>query len=147
MFAISQFTLAALIILVVLNIILRKVWHAIFGTYDFVGFMTSVIVAFGVGYLALRKGHIAVDMLMEKFPQRVQAWIDSITSLLSFGIFGVVTWQCVVFGNAVLKSGERSMTSLTPFYPFLWGLALGFAILCLVLFMDFIKNMAKAVKG
>lgn len=147
MFAISQVSLAALIILVVLNIILRKVWHAIFGTYDFVGFMTSIIVAFGVGYLALRKGHIAVDMFMEKLPKRVQAWIDGIGSLLSFGIFGVVTWQCVVFGNAVLKSGERSMTSLTPFYPFLWVLAVGFAILCLVLFMDFIKNLAKAVKG
>ena len=146
-FQISVICVAALMVLVMLNIILRKVWHSIYGTYDYVGFITTLMVTFGIGYLAMKKGHIAVDLIVEKLPQRIQAIIDAFGNILSFGIFALVSYQCIVFGNSVLKSGEISMTSLTPYYPFLYGMALGVALLCLVILLYFIKCVVKAVKG
>jgi|WetSurMetagenome_2_1015567.scaffolds.fasta_scaffold312751_2 TRAP-type C4-dicarboxylate transport system permease small subunit len=147
LFQISKICVFALMVLVVMNIILRKAWHSIYGTYDYVGFITTIMVTFGIGYLAYKKGHIAVDLLVERFPRRVQAIIDGIGSILSFGIFALISWQLIIYGNGVLKSGEHTLTSMTPFYPFVYGISLGMALLCLVLLVDFIKCLTKAVKG
>jgi TRAP-type C4-dicarboxylate transport system permease small subunit len=147
LFQISKICVFSLMVLIVMNIILRKAWHSIYGTYDYVGFITTIMVTFGIGYLALKKGHIAVDLIMERFPKRVQAIIDGFGTILSFGVFALISWQLIIYGNGVLKSGEHTLTSMTPFYPFVYGISLGIALLCLVLLFEFVKCLTKAVKG
>ena len=145
-FQISKAGVAALMILIVVNIILRKVWHSIYGTYDYVGFITALMVAFTIGYLALQKGHIAVDLLMDRFPKRFQAIVALITNLLCLAMFSLVAWSCVVLGNSVYQSGERSFNSLTPYYPFLYGISLGVALLCLAILFEIIENLMTLVR-
>jgi len=144
---IAQAAVVAMLLLLIGNILGRKVWKPIYGTFDFVSFINTILVAFAIPYCALKKGHTQVELVLERFSQRVQGIIDGITGILSLGIFSLITWQCVVFAIDMKRSGELSMTSLVPFYPYVYGIAFGCALLCLVILADLIKSAAKAVRG
>lgn len=144
---VAQFGVFAMMLLAVVNILLRIVWRPITGTYDFVSFIGATLVAFALAYCAVQKGHIQVELAVARFPKRVQGIIDSITGILSLGIFAVVTWRCVVFANDMWRHGELSMTSLLPFYPYIYGIAFGCGLLCLVILVDLMHSLGKAVKG
>jgi len=144
---IAQLAVMAMLLLVVGNILLRVVWKPIFGTYDFVGFISAILVSFPLAYCAVQKGHIQVELVVSRFSQRAQGIIGSITGILSLGIFAVISWQCVLLANDKWRLGELSMTALLPFHPYIYGVAFGCILLCLVILVDLIKSMAKAAKG
>lgn len=144
---IAQVAVVAMMLLVVGNILGRKVWKPIYGSFDFVGFLGAIIVAFAIAYCALKKGHIEVELVMAQLPDRVQGVIGVLTHTLSLGIFILITWQCIVLGNDMRRSGELSMTALVPSYPYIYSVAFGCALLCVVILVDLMKSLVKAVKG
>lgn len=144
---IAQFGVVAMMLLAVGNILLRIVWRPIFGTYDIIEFIGAILVAFAIAYCAVQRGHIQVELVVARFPQRVQGIIGSITGLLSLGIFALITWQCLVLASDMWRVGEVSMSALLPFYPYIYGVGFGCALLCLVILVDLGKSLAKAAKG
>jgi TRAP-type C4-dicarboxylate transport system permease small subunit len=144
---IAQVALVGMMLLAVGNILGRMIWKPIYGTFDYIGFLGVIIVAFSIAYCALKKGHIEVELVMARLPERVQGIIGSIIYTLSLGLFTLVSWQCIVLGNDMRRSGELSMTALVPFYPYIYAIAFGCALLCVVILMDITKSLVKAVKG
>lgn len=144
---IAQAAVVAMLLLLVVDVLGRKLWKPIYGTYDYVSFINAILVAFSIPYCALKRGHTHVEAVVERFPERVQGIIGGITGILGLGIFSLVTWQCVVLAIDMRRLGEVSMTSLLPFYPYIYGVAFGCALLCLVILADLIQSAVKAVKG
>jgi TRAP-type C4-dicarboxylate transport system permease small subunit len=144
---IAQVGVFAMFLIIFINILLRQFWKPIFGTYDYVCFIAAIVVAFAMANCAVHKGHTQVDLLVGRLSQRNQAIMGSITGFLSLGLFIVITWQCIVFGNDMRRAGEVSMTTLLPFYPYIYAVAFGCALLSLVILVEFIKSLVKAVKG
>lgn len=144
---IAQVAVVVMMLLVVGNIIGRKIWKPIYGTFDFVGFLGAILVGFALAYCALKKGHIEVELVMARLPDRVQGMVGILTHTLSLGIFILITWQCIVLGNDMRRSGELSMTALVPSYPYIYAVAFGCALLCMVILMDIAKSLLKAVRG
>lgn len=144
---IAQIGVFVMFLLIIGNILGRKVWKPIYGTYDYVCFIAAIVVAFALAYCALQKGHIQVEVLVARFSERAQGIIGSITNILSLGIFSLITWQCVVLANDMRRAGELSMTALVPFYPYIYAIAFGCALLCLVILADLIKSLVKVMKG
>jgi TRAP-type C4-dicarboxylate transport system permease small subunit len=141
----AQCAAVAMMLIVVGNIVSRIIWRPIYFTYDVVMILGSIVVAFALGYCAIQRGHIAVEIVMERFSQRVQAIVDSITGILGVGIFAIVAWQCLVYGTDMRRCGEVSMSVYIPLYPFIYGVGFGCALLCLVTLVDLIKALDKAV--
>jgi TRAP-type C4-dicarboxylate transport system permease small subunit len=144
---ISQAGVFAMLVLVIGNILGRKVGKPIYGAFDYACFLSAILVAFAIPYCGMKRGHIRVEMFVAQLPGRVQGIIDSITNILGFGIFSLITWQCVVLANDMRRAGELSMTSLTPFYPYIYAIAFGCGLLCIVILIDLIKSLIKVVKG
>lgn len=145
-FRVSQFCVLAMMTILVLNIILRKVWHPITGAYDFVSFTAAVLAGFGIAYVASVKGHVAVELFIDRLPERVQLIIGIIAGILSLGVFSLVSWQSAIYARSTWVSGEFSMTAYAPFYPFIFAVSLGVAVMCLVILLDIIKSLVKVVK-
>ena len=143
---IAQIGVLFMLILVVGNIIGRKIWKPIFGVYDYVSYTGVIIVSFSIAYCALQKAHTQVELFMARFSKKTQSIIDFFTNLMSLGIFILASWQLVIFGNDMRKAGELSMTSLTPFYPFIYMISIGCALLCLVIISDIIKSVMGVIK-
>jgi TRAP-type C4-dicarboxylate transport system permease small subunit len=144
---IAQAGVFALFLLIFGNILLRKIWKPFFGAYDYVCFITAIVIAFALANCAVQRGHTQVELLITRFSQRVQGIIGSITNILSLGLFSLVAWRCLVLANDMRRMGEVSMTALLPFHPYIYAVAFGCALLCLVILVDLIKSLVQAVKG
>jgi len=140
---------AAIIIMMLLtcaDVLLRLLRHPIPGTYEIVGFLGTIIISFSLAYTSREKGHIAVEILVEKFPRRVQAAIEAVVSLIGAALFALITWQSLVYASDMRQSGEVSVTLTMPIYPFIYGVAAGSALLVLVLLLDSLRSAVRAVK-
>ena len=130
-----------LMALATINVGLRVVGAPFSGTYEFVGFLGAVVIAFALGYTQKRKDHIVVDILTEKFPKRVNRVLDGISYFVTMIFFAVVSWQVFVWAIKIWQSQEVSETLKVIYYPFIFSVAVGFAVFSLTLIVDFLKNL------
>jgi TRAP-type C4-dicarboxylate transport system permease small subunit len=136
-----------MLVLVVVSVVLRHFGRPMAAAYDYVGFVLALTVSLSLAHCAAEKGHTQVEMLVERFPRRVRALVDSFCGLLSLALFTVITWQCLSLAGDMRRSGEVSMTALAPFYPYIYGMAFGFVLLCLVVLLELLDSLGKAAKG
>lgn len=139
---------AAVVIMMLLtcgDVILRLLRHPIPGTYELVGYLGAIVVAFSLAYTSVEKGHISVELLVERFPRRLRGLVEGIGTLAGAVFFAIVSWQCLIYGKDLKASGEVSLTLEVPIYPFAYGIALGCAALTVVLIFEATDNLRKAV--
>lgn len=139
--------LVAMMFLTVTDVLLRYVFNRpITGSYELTEFMMAILVTFGIAYCGAKKGHVTVDVVVSRFPQRIQAIIDSITCLLGLFLFFLITWQCAVFVKDKLETGLTSGILYIPVFPFAGVVALGSAMFCLVLVGHLLTLLFKVVE-
>jgi TRAP-type C4-dicarboxylate transport system permease small subunit len=117
---------------------IKSTWR---GAYETVGFLGAIVIAFALGYTQKRKDHIVVDILTAKFPKRVNRILDGINYFITMIFFAIISWQVLVWGMKISKSGEVSETLKIVFHPFIYSVAFGFAVFSLTLIIDFLKNL------
>jgi TRAP-type C4-dicarboxylate transport system permease small subunit len=126
------------------DVILRLFRMPIPGTYEIVSFMGAVAVSFAIAHTSVEKGHVAVSLVVQLLPKRAQDVIESILAALGIILFALIAWQSVLYGLDCQSSGEVSLTLQLPFYPIIYGVALGAGVVCLVLLVDFLNAIASA---
>ncbi len=136
--------LVFMMLLTVADVIGRFFNSPIPGTFEVVGFIGVAVVAFALPYTSIEKGHIAVDILVQKMPWLARVIINAVNALVSMVLFSVVSWQAVVFARGMRKSAEVSSTLQLPIYPFVYGIAAGCALLALVLLVEFFRQLKGA---
>jgi TRAP-type C4-dicarboxylate transport system permease small subunit len=137
---------AAIVVMMMLtcaDIVLRFFRRPIPGTYELVCFLGAASAAFAMAYTTLEKGHVAVTFVVALFPKKMQHVIECITTGFGLCLFSLITWQSVVYANDLRLSNEVSLTLELPFYPFVYGVGLSAAIVCLILFCDLINHLMK----
>ncbi|MCU0575733.1 MAG: TRAP transporter small permease [Desulfobacterota bacterium] len=137
-------TLVFMMLLTVADVFGRLFGSPIPGTFEIIGFTGAAVIAFALPYTSVMKGHIAVDIVVERLPWLVRVIINAINALVSMVLFGVISWQCMKFAQSIRASKEVSLTLQMPVYPFVYGIAAGCALLSLVLFVEFIRQLRGA---
>ena len=127
---------AAMMFLTATDVILRYVFNR----------MMAILIPFGLAYCAVQGGHVAVDLVVSRFSKKTQSILGSITTLLCLGLFMLITWQNVIYIGENFESKLTSAVLLIPVYPFVAAVAIGSAALCLVLVLDFLNYLKKAVE-
>ena len=135
----------AMMLLSVTDVVLRIFGKPVPGTYELVGFLGTIVVSFALAFTSMEKGHIAVELLVERLPQRAQLAIESFANFIGALLFGVIAYQAVLYALDLKKSGEVSSTLQMPAYPFIYGIAAGCALLCLLLITDCIKSFRRTI--
>jgi TRAP-type C4-dicarboxylate transport system permease small subunit len=136
--------LIAMLALVVGDIIGIKIFASpIPGGIELVAFLGVIVIGFAIAYTQVLHGHIKVDFIVMKFPPKFAAVIDVLMLILGMGFFVVLTWRSFDYARVVQISGEVSMTQGIPFYPFIYGLSLCYLVTFFVIFVEFLKSIAK----
>ena len=131
---ISQVILCALIILVVINILLRIFFsRPILGTYEYVGFLASLIIGLSLAYCAFEDGNIAVEYFLQKLPPVFQALAESIMGIIAFVFFILAAVHMNKFAYSMVLRGEVSASTGTPMFYFVYIVTFGILMLCLVI--------------
>ena len=132
--------LLAMICLTCANIFFRMVWFPIRGTFEFMGYFGAIVAAFALAYTELKRGHIAVDVLVNRFSPNTQKVPQVVNSLVCGLFFAVATWHIVKKASVLRTTGEVTETLQIIYYPFTYAVALGFGALCLVLLANAVKS-------
>lgn len=139
--------LTGMMLLACSNMVLRAVSAPIKGSYELMGFMGALVVAFGLAATQRTKGHIALTILAGLFPSGVERAIDLVTHLCAAVFFALVGWRTSVYAHTLFTSGEVSETLRIAHYPFVLAVALGCFAISLALVCDFLKACAPARSG
>ncbi|MEJ2716757.1 MAG: TRAP transporter small permease [Deltaproteobacteria bacterium] len=120
------------------NMVLRLGGRPMSAAYELVGFLGALTVSLPLGYTQLKKTHIAVDILSQKFPVPVRRFVVGLSLLLGMGFFFVAAWKVGSYANTLRLSGEVSETLRMAYYPFTYGVAAACALMTFTLAVDFL---------
>ena len=132
---IAAAAITGMMLLTCSDVLLRFLRRPIPGTYEMVGFLGALGVSFALAHTSLERGHIAVDFLVQRLPERLQTLVDGINALVCAVLFGLAAWYSLRYGTDLKAAGEVSMTLQLPVFPFVWGVAAGCGMLTVVLVM------------
>jgi TRAP-type C4-dicarboxylate transport system permease small subunit len=128
------------------DVVLRLFRQPIPGTYEVIGFLGTVVASFSLAYTSIEKGHIAVEILVDRLPERAQAFFEALSALIGASLFGLLTWQSSLYATDLKLSGEVSLTLEIPTYLFVYGVAAGCGMLTLVLLVELGGSLRKAAR-
>src|SRR6056297_571502 len=89
----------AMMLLTTLDVILRFFRCPIPGTYEVVGFLGAIVIAFSLGATSLSRGHIAVDFLIKKLPLPAANFIERLNLIICLGLFILITRYMLGYGE------------------------------------------------
>ncbi|OEF98240.1 TRAP transporter small permease [Desulfuribacillus alkaliarsenatis] len=144
---IAQIALVAVMLLIVSNIILRRIWKPIPGTVELVEILGAVILGTSVAYCLYKKGHIFVNVFVRNLSFRKQAAIDIFTNVLSITATSLLTWQTFVYGNRMMNRGLATGQLEIPLWPIIYLVGIGFAVVVLVLANNLLTAYINLRKG
>lgn len=135
------FFLIGMTVLTGANILSRIFWEPIRGTFELMGYFGAVVTAFALGYTQKSRGHIAVNVLIQRFSPRAQRLLNSFNNLTCSLFFIVVAWQVALKARGFMKTAEVSETLRIIFYPFTYAVAVGCGFMALVFVFDFLRDL------
>src|SRR5690606_10079135 len=94
--------LAAMMLLTVADVALRWLFkYPVIGTTEITESMMACIAFFALAWCAAEKSHLKVDLVVERFPPRVQGLIDSLTTVVGLCLVALIAWRSFLEGRAV----------------------------------------------
>ncbi len=138
--------LVGTMLLLVTNMILRVVYVPFGATAETVALLAAIITGFALGFSQINKAHVAIDLLVSRFSARTSGVLQSITLFLSIILFSFATWHLWLFAGRQMARGVLTETLRIAYYPLIYALAIGFASLVLVLFVDLLKSLRRGDK-
>jgi TRAP-type C4-dicarboxylate transport system permease small subunit len=137
--------LAMMMVLTVADVTLRYFFNKpILGSYEITELMMTMLAAFTIGYAAILKAHVNVDLVFSRFPERLQGIVGIFTNLVCFVFFGLMFWRNIYQSLVLRKAHSVSPALSIPEFPFIFILGIGFGIMALVFLLQILESMAKA---
>lgn len=139
--AIAAVFLVAMMLMTCTDIVMRKLPQCkpLPGVFELMGLFGSLVVACALGYTQGKKDHLAVDILTNLFPRRIQRFLDIINRLICMAFSILACWQVCKIANNLCRTGEVTETLRMIYYPFTYGVAAGFALLAFVFLVELLK--------
>ena len=136
---IAACALVGMMLLTSADVIGRYIGYPIKGTFDIVGLLGTLVVALPLAYTQMLKRHVAMEFMTTHGGRFVQAIANTLVCLFGMGAYALIAWRCFVLGNKFWTVGRVSDTIELAIYPFVYVVAFGCALNCLVLFLDLCK--------
>lgn len=128
------------------DVIGRLFKYPIFGSIELVSFMGVLAVALALPVTQLTKGHIGVELFVDKLPRKGRLFFELCTETVSLALFIVITWRMFLFSIKLRASGEVSMNLHLPEYAIVFVLACCCVVLCLVIVSSIMQTFTKLKK-
>jgi len=140
--------LAVLMFFTAVDVALRYFFNSpIPGGYEISSFMMAIVIPSGLALCALRKGHINVDVLTMRLPQRIQAALGYFADLTTLGILCFIIWQSVKYSSLLYESNTQAAGVPVPHYPFVIVVTICFIVFALVVIRNLIDSIRHSAHG
>jgi TRAP-type transport system small permease protein len=134
-----------MMIIITCDVVLRYTFNSpITGSVEIVEFTMICAVFPALALCALVDGHVKVDLVLQRFPRRIQSIFDSVTYLAGLSVCIVILWQAI---SESIYIQQRDMTSSLldiPIFPFYWVIAISYVLLSVVIILKVIQKIQEA---
>ena len=103
---IGGIALTFMITLTTADVILRAFGRPIQGTYEIVAICGGIVIGFTTPFTSWMRGHISVDLLTKKLPEKRRNLFNIITRCVGIGLFLMVSWNVVKIGTSFRIGGR-----------------------------------------
>ncbi|VEF46762.1 TRAP C4-dicarboxylate transport system subunit DctQ [Bacillus freudenreichii] len=136
-------SLFLMMLLIVGNSIARKFSTPFIGTVEVVGWLAAFSTALALGYTQQLKGHVVLDLVMDRFPEKVQRTANLFISSLNVVFFSIVFYQMFLYSLELKRAGHVSESLMITSYPLVILFSIGFLGLLFSLVVDLTKIFNK----
>jgi TRAP-type C4-dicarboxylate transport system permease small subunit len=136
--------LSAMVLLTVADVLMRLFLdRPIRGALEIVEFLMVIVVFSAIAYTGLLKGHIVIQILPSRLPERPRAILDSIADLISIGFCCLIIWQGIVQAQVTRLRNDISGVLSIPVSPFYYVVVLGMVLMGLVLLANLLDSVGR----
>jgi len=122
--------------LTVADVLMRAGGRPILGTYELVSLSLAIVIGFTIPKVSLDRGHVYMEILLEKLSKRDKAIMNTFTRMLGLILFAIIGYNLLLIGNEFRASGEVSSTLKLPFFPISYFVGICCFIECFVFMFD-----------
>ncbi len=140
---IAGITLAFMLIFTLIDVVMRLVARPIVGDYEIISFLGAVVIGFSLPYTSMLKGHVYVDILIDKLSKNAADAVTVATRVLSIALFLWIGWNFIVMSVDLVRSNEVTPVFRLPYYPISFGLAFCCIVQCLTLFSQIVSTVRR----
>ena len=134
-----------LMLYIVLDVILRFIDRPLLGTSEMVQLIMVIIVFSGIAYTDVQRGHVAVDVVVERFSKRTQAIIDCVVYAISLLYIVIVVWQSSLQVFLSMVYNEEIWEFSMAVWPWRAFVPVGCTLLAINMAFTVYKSIKKAV--
>jgi TRAP-type C4-dicarboxylate transport system permease small subunit len=143
MYWIAAAAIVSIVFLTVTDVILRRFRMPIDWALEVIVLLGAIAIGFSVPQTTIDKGHVLMDFVTEKLPQRWQIGFSIITRGLGIVMFAIFGWRLFPYGNNLWRSGQVTPILEVPEYPVAYGIGVCCFIVCFVLFHDLVERVRR----
>jgi TRAP-type C4-dicarboxylate transport system permease small subunit len=138
--------LGLLILFITIDVVGRYVLNRpMKGDFELVVLAAGIIGSFSLAYTLVLDGHIRIDIATSHLRQEGRRYLNLMAYLFGLIFWVLATWRSVIYGITVKKSNLVSGMLPIPVYPFVFIVAFGCAVLCLVFLIKLVHVSKKGV--
>ena len=142
----STIIVGIMILPIVFDVLSRILFNkSLMGVIELMEFSMVAIVFGALANTQINKGHIRIDILVERFPKKVQDIIDVFNYAIGFILFSILAWQLYI--QIGIKSGLKSHALGIPISIFIAIAAVGTLIFAVVILIDLLTSISKLFKN
>ena len=147
---ISSFVIYPLVGIVLYEVIMRYVFNAptVWG-FEATGFAYGVHFMLGLSFMERYSGHVRVDIISSRLPEKMQAVLGFLTYAVIFlPVYSIMTWAAFRYAYTSTVTNELNSTSWAPpIWPFKILMAVCFLLLALQGLSTLLKHLRTLTGG
>lgn len=119
------------------DVIIRKVSSlSILGSYELTELGMVIMIFFGIAALQVARGHVRVDMFIEKYPRRAKHVTEGIVTLIETLVLAAMSYCAFLKILDDFRKGLATSVLRIPTWPFCVLMFIGMALFTLTLLLD-----------
>lgn len=140
--------LAGLAALVIYEIFMRYFFGRPFrGGYEMTELAMAAIVACGLPYTAIQRGHVSVDILSPWLDRPSLRWLSFAVHGIGAAILALLSWQAFDYALGGIAYGDVTNMMRIPKYPFQFAVAISAGLFSAVLVLHALKALRPMPSG
>ncbi|NOX34231.1 MAG: TRAP transporter small permease [Deltaproteobacteria bacterium] len=141
--SILVFCVAALGILLIVNVFARTFFESIYFTEEISKFLVMLTTFTGVSYGVRKARHIRMGAFLDAMPPKMEKIFIIIISLISAIVMGIMCWASYEYLINAMSKGHVTAALRVPKWTFYVIIPIGFGLACIQYVRTIIKNITE----
>ncbi|MGD9157419.1 MAG: TRAP transporter small permease [Desulfobacteraceae bacterium] len=143
----AAIAVVAVMVIVCINVLARSIFGMpLKGTVDIVSLLGVLVIGGAISYTQVLKGHVRITLFIDMLPKPARTILSGLVDLAGMVLFGILSWQTILFALGTHENGELSEVLKIPITPFAFAVSIGCISLTMVLLADLINVFTRGSK-